>query len=151
MSGPAEDGRVIEIGMQDQKRAGQKASHAVAEEHIGQVRKLFCHLLPELFHILDDIVPAAFLGKNTLFLQACNGLAVTEMVVSDGDKTVFRQKAHEVLIAVDVLGNTVRDLDDASGGPIRCADSGVNLVLTRRGLIIEIPEFRHGFFSSPMI
>ena len=44
----------------------------------------------QLVHIRDGIVPAVFLGKEALFLNAAYRLAVTEMVVAyvtDGSGT----------------------------------------------------------------
>ena len=117
--------------MQNQKSSGQKASHAVTEENIGDIRKLFPDLFPQLFHVLDNEGPAVVFGKNALFIQPGNGLAVTEMVVADGNIGVFRKKAHEILVAVNMFGDSVGNLDNAFGRTIGDAHSGADFILAR--------------------
>ena len=64
----------------------------------------------ERFEVVHDAPPAVLFRKEALVLVALDGLAVTEMIVPRDGEAVFGQEAHEIGIALDVLGNAVSDL-----------------------------------------
>ena len=87
------------------------------------------HRKTEYLFVLNDIVPAVFLGEKALLLGLFNAFAVTEMVCAEGDKAVGRQKGHEIIISVDVLGNAVHYLNDASDISVWNAAADMDAVL----------------------
>ena len=104
--------------------AGQEAAHAVAEQEVGDIGVLGGGQLVELIHVAHDIVPAVLFRKEAQLLLVFGSLAVAEVVVGDDDKAVVGQKLHKRSIAVNVLGDAVRDLqngaDFAVGGAFSC-------------------------------
>ena len=128
LSGSAEDGGIVLVGVTDQVSTGQKAPHAMAEEDIRNVVIFLTNTVAECLHIFNDIVPAVRIGKNAALLLFGGGLSMAEVVVSNGNIGVLREKAHEVLITVDVFRYPMGNLHYGLGLPIRPADPGVDLV-----------------------
>ena len=118
VAGAAENGSVILAGVLDQVGAGEEAAHAVAEHHIGQAGVLLHRPVMKLFHIPQHIVPAIPGGEKAQVLRAVDGFTVPQMVVGHHEAAVLGQKLHKLSVAVDMLRNTVGDLDNGLGVPI---------------------------------
>lgn len=86
------------------------------------------HSKSEHFLITHDIIPAVIIRKKAGLLLAFDALAVTEVVGANGDDAVIGKEAHEFIITVDILGNTMDDLHDGSRLCVRNAHAGVDLV-----------------------
>ena len=104
--------------------AGQETAHAVAKQEVGDIGILGGGQFVELIHVAHDIVPAVLFRKEAQLLLVFGGLAVAKVVVCHDDKTVIGQKLHERGVAIDMLGDAVRDLqngaDFAIGGTFSC-------------------------------
>ena len=110
MPGTAENGSVIKLGIADQEGSGQEASHAVAEENIGDVVIFFPDMIPQALHILDDVIPAVLFRKNTLLIQTGSGLAVAKVVVADGNIAMFNlQEGQRVRVTLSIDAHEYQD------------------------------------------
>ena len=105
----------------------------MTEQEVGDIGVLGGSELMELVHIAHNVVPAVLFREEAQLLLVFSGFAVTEMVIGDDDETVFREKLHKRGITVDVLGNTVRDLQDGAHFAIRRALSGKHVVFPISG------------------
>ena len=97
----------------------------------------------ELIHVAHDIVPAVLFRKEAQLLLVFGGLAVAEVVVGDDDKAVVGQKLHKRGIAVNVLGDAVRNLQNGADLAIGCAFSCKYLVFPVSGQKPEIMKRWH--------
>ena len=116
----------------------------MAKDDDGQLGVIFMHGKSEHFLVTHGIVPAVFIRKEARLLLALNALAVAEMVGADSDDAVIGKKAHELVVAVNVLGDAVDDLHDSSRLGVGNAHAGVDLVFACARIKIEILESRHG-------
>ena len=146
LRGAADDGRVAVVGIADQIGPREEAAHAVAEEDIGHVRVFFLHRVMDGLEIVDHPPPAVFLGKEALVVLALDGLAVSEMVVRRRGEAVLGQEAHEIGVAVGVLGDAVSDLHEAAHLAVGRAGLDADAVDAGAGDEIKVVECRHGLF-----
>ena len=143
MAGAAEDHQVGLLRVLDNIGAGQEAAHAVAEENIGQVGVIRFHQVVELVHVLHHIVPAVILGEKAQILGSGNGLAVAQMVVAHHKNAVLGKKSGKIVIAVNILGNAVGDLQNGPGGPVGPTLTGMDMVFAGAGCKSKITETWH--------
>ena len=124
LAGAADDNALEPLRVIHDVGAGQETAHAVAEQEVGDIGILGGGQFVELIHVAHDIVPAVLFRKEAQLLFVFGGLAVAEVVVCHDDKTVIGQKLHERGVAIDMLGDAVRDLqngaDFAIGGTFSC-------------------------------
>ena len=124
LTGAADDDALESLRVVNDVGAGQEAAHAVAEQEVGDIGILGGGQLVELVHVAHNIVPAVLFRKEAQLLLVFGSFAVAEVIIGDDDKAVAGQKLHERGIAVNVLGDAVRDLQNganfAVGGAFSC-------------------------------
>ena len=143
LAGAADDDALESLRMVNNVGAGQEAAHAVAEQEVGDIGVLGGGQLVELVHVAHNIVPAVLFRKEAQLLLVFGSLAVAEVVVGDDDKAVVGQKLHKRGIAVNVLGDAVRDLQNGADFAVGCAFSCKYLVFPVSGQKPEIMKRWH--------
>ena len=63
-----------------------------------------------MFHIHHDLAPAQLVAEKAEVVLLRDGLAVAEVILTDGDDAVLRKEAHEIVVPFDVLCNAVHYL-----------------------------------------
>ena len=143
MAGAAEDHQVGLLRVLDNIGAGQEAAHAVPEENIGQVGIIGFHQIVELVHVLHHMAPALIVGKKAQILGDGDGFAVAQMVVAYHKDAVLGKEKGKIVVAVDILGNAVGDLQYGSGRSVGHALPGVDMVFACAGCKSKITETWH--------
>ena len=112
----AQDGAGKPLSVARQIGAGHETAHGMAEQEIrrlpGVARR---HRLAQRVHVVDEDVLAALYRQASPFLRVGHALAVAHMVVSAHHVALRGQKPREVVVAADVFGHAVDDLNDAHG------------------------------------
>ena len=130
----------IEIGAQ------QERAHAVAENIIGQIRVLRGNFVVQALFILDRRQPAAGeIASEAVF----RGAAVAHVIVGSDDITMLRQKFRKRVIASDMLGDAVNELDDGLRLPFRLPERAVQAARAT-GIKIEFFHKSGAPFKSPV-
>ena len=89
--------------------------------------------LEELSHVADDQLPAAVFGKEAEIGFIVDALTVTQMVVPDDQEAVFGEESGKIVVALNMLRDAVRDLDDAEDPADRRTAADMDLRLAVAG------------------
>lgn len=96
-------------------------------------------------HVVGQIAPAAFLPQKAVFLCARCGGPVAQQIASHHGDSMTGQMAGEDIIAQDILGNAVDQLDHGAGRLlVGQPPHGMNHMHAVRGQIGKLLETGHG-------
>ena len=90
----------------------------MSQQEIGEVGKLAVGQFAELFQIVHHIVPTALRAEIEPGRILRNGQAVTDMVISHHGKALLRQILRKGLIAQNIFGNAVSNLQNGHRGAV---------------------------------
>ena len=118
----------------------------MAENIIGQIRVLRGNFVVQALFILDRRQPAAGeIASEAVF----RGAAVAHVIVGSDDITMLRQKFRKRVIASDMLGDAVNELDDGLRLPFRFPERAVQAARAAR-IKIEFFHKSSAPFKSPV-
>ena len=115
----------------------------MAEQEVGDIGILGGGQLVELVHVAHNIVPAVLFREEAQLLLVFGGLAVAEVVVGDDGKAVVGQKLHERGVAIDMLSDAVRNLQNGADFAVWGTFSCKYLVFSISGQKPEIMKRWH--------
>ena len=150
-AGTHDNGGPQGAGIADQVAAGQKGAHAVAHEAQRHTGKLPPQLLVQQLDIRHHRLPRGAVAKVDGGSALRQGAAVAQMVVAHHRQPLLIEVAGEAVVAADVLGYAVGNLQHGTGRSLRQPLHGVEPGLAVAGEKGELGEICHGNFILPMV
>ena len=150
-AGTHDNGGPQGAGIADQVAAGQKGAHAVAHEAQRHTGKLPPQLLVQQLDVRHHRLPRGAVAKVDGGAALRQRAAVAQMVVAHHGDPLLIEIAGKAVVAADMLGYTVGNLQHGTRRSLRQPLHGVELSLAVAGEKGELGEICHGNFILPMV
>ena len=129
LAGAHDDRRIHGAGIADQVGAGQEGTHGVAHQEIGDLGEFrLCQVSP-LVDVVYHPVPAAPGAEVQPGAALRHGLAVAQVIMACHGEAPGGEIFRKGLIAQDVLGHAVGNLQNSPGlalrQPLHCVDGSL--------------------------